>query len=306
MCDTLTIASKRTAKDCLFTDLFSDPKYVWLLYQALHPEDKTASPADLKTVTIKSIIAEHPYNDLGFQVGERLLILVEAQSTWTPNILIRSFCYAAQTYVDYFSEQGKSLYENVKVELPIPELYILFTGKRKHKVRLISLREHFFKGKRCDIEVKTRVIYAGKKGDIIYQYITFCNVLDQQVKLYGKSRKALQETIRICKSKDILNDYLKTRERELMNIMTALFDQEEVTKALIASKEASAEKRGIKEGKKEGIKEGIKEGMLQMAIKSWQMFGKSFLETRQYIQTELKLNDKQADEAMKAYWVENS
>ena len=46
--------------------------------------------------------------------------------------------------------------------------------------------------------------------------------------------------------------------------------------------------------------------MLQMAIKSWQMFGKSFLETRQYIQTELKLNDKQADEAMKAYWMENS
>ena len=45
--------------------------------------------------------------------------------------------------------------------------------------------------------------------------------------------------------------------------MTALFDQEEVTKALIASKEASAEKRGIKEG------------MLQMAIKSWQMFGKN-------------------------------
>ncbi|MBO4351530.1 MAG: hypothetical protein J6A01_11380 [Proteobacteria bacterium] len=243
MCDTQTTTSKRTAKDCLFTDLFSDPKYVWQLYKALHPEDKTARPADLKTVTIKSILADHPYNDLGFRVGNRLLILVEAQSTWTPNILIRSFCYAAQTYVDYFSELGKSLYENVKVELPMPELYILFTGRRKHKVRFISLREHFFKGKRCDIEVKTRVIYAGKKGDIIYQYITFCNVLDQQVKLYGKSRKALQETIRICKCKAILDEYLKTREKELMNIMTALFDQEEVTRALIEAKEARAEQK---------------------------------------------------------------
>ena len=85
------------AKDSVFTDLFTIPKYLLELYQTLHPEDKTTTEKDLKVVTAKCVLAEHIYNDLGFMVGgDQLIMLVEAQSSWSPNIVIRLLIYVAQ------------------------------------------------------------------------------------------------------------------------------------------------------------------------------------------------------------------
>ncbi|MBO4349957.1 MAG: hypothetical protein J6A01_03300, partial [Proteobacteria bacterium] len=66
--------TKYTAKDSVFVDLFSNEKYLFELYQALHPDDRTTQMSDLKTITLKCIIAEHMYNDLGFRVGNRCII----------------------------------------------------------------------------------------------------------------------------------------------------------------------------------------------------------------------------------------
>ena len=76
-------AMKRTVKDSVFTDLFSDTKYLIQLYRALHPEDDTTEEKDIKNVTIKNILTDQPYNDLGFRIGNTVLLLLEAQSTWT-------------------------------------------------------------------------------------------------------------------------------------------------------------------------------------------------------------------------------
>ena len=72
---------KRTAKDTVFRDLFSRPKYLLQLYQALHPEDTDVTEQDLKIVTLQNILANGIYNDLGFFAKDKLLILVESQST---------------------------------------------------------------------------------------------------------------------------------------------------------------------------------------------------------------------------------
>ena len=61
---------------------------------------------------------------------------------------------------------------------------------------------------RISSAAKVKVIYTSKHGDIIYQYIMFCKILDEQIKLYGYTKKAVQETIWICSSKHILNEYL--------------------------------------------------------------------------------------------------
>lgn len=88
---------KHTVKDSVFTDIFGTKKYLLQLYQALHPEDKGTGEEDLKNITIKNILVNGLYNDLGFQVGERVIILVESQSSWTMNIIVRALLYLAQT-----------------------------------------------------------------------------------------------------------------------------------------------------------------------------------------------------------------
>ena len=72
------------------------------------------------------------------------------------------------------------------------------------------------------------MIYLDDSNSIINQHIKFCIVLDDQIKIYGKEIKAVEETIRICKKTDILAEYLKSREVEVKNIMHTLFDQERI------------------------------------------------------------------------------
>lgn len=220
---------KRTVKDSVFTNLFADTKYLIKLYRALHPEDKKTEEKDIENVTIKNILTDQQYNDLGFRIGNKVLLLLEAQSTWTVNIIIRIMMYLMQTYNDYCTENDIDLYGSKKVELPKPELYVIFTGERKDHPEYISLKDEFWGGDAV-VDVKVKVIYDGQPGDIINQYVTFTRVANDQMKKYGRTQKAAEETIRICVSEDVLADYLKEKEVEVMDIMTALFDEEEVSR----------------------------------------------------------------------------
>ena len=211
-------------------NLFGMPKYLIKLYRALHPEDKTTEVKDITDVTIKNILTDAPYNDLGFRIGNTLLLLMEAQSTWSVNIVIRMLMYLMQTYNDYCTTNGIDLYRSKKAELPRPELYVLFTGERKNKPEVISFKDEFFPDQDIAMETRVKVIYDGQPGDIINQYVRFTKVANDQIKKYGRTKKAIEETIRICKNEDVLTEYLKEREVEVMDIMTALFNEEEISR----------------------------------------------------------------------------
>ena len=47
---------KRTIKDSVFTMLFSIQAYIMELYRALHPEDNTITPEELKTITLETAL----------------------------------------------------------------------------------------------------------------------------------------------------------------------------------------------------------------------------------------------------------
>ena len=227
--------AKYTVKDSVFTTIFRDKKYLLQLYQALHPEDTEATEDALKDITIRNVLTNGIYNDLAFRVGDKVMFLVEQQSVWTMNIIVRALMYLAQIYHDYFEEQSADLYGSKKVHVPEAELYMVYTGERVSRPETISLSEEFFGGKECAIEVKVKVIYGGRGNDIISQYVAFTKVYNEQVKQYGRSREAVTETIRICKDRDVLREFLSSREKEVISIMMSLFDDEKIMRTHIAS-----------------------------------------------------------------------
>ena len=88
--------AKRAFKASVFTDLFSDPRCLLQLFWIFHPEAKRTTEKDIKNVTLNSVLTNRQYNDLGFQVRNSLIVLVEAQSTWSDNIPLRLFLYLAR------------------------------------------------------------------------------------------------------------------------------------------------------------------------------------------------------------------
>ena len=247
---------KHTLKDSVFTSLFKEKKYLMQLYQALHPEDRDVTEDDLQDVTVSNVLVNEVYNDLGFRVGAKLLILIEVQSTWTVNIIFRALMYLVQTYREYFKSTGQSLYGSRKLKMPVPELYVIYTGARKDRPEEISLSKEFFGGKEICLDVKMKIIYDVREGDIINQYVAFKKVCNEQVKVYGRTRKAIQEVIRICKDKDVLKEYLESREQEVLDMMMELFDEQEVLRSYVQSEKHDAVEEAAKETAKRFLKMG--------------------------------------------------
>ena len=249
---------KTTSKDSVFRDLFGDRKYALQLYQAIHPEDTDVTEADIGNVTIKNIFTDREYNDLGMIVREKLLLMLEVQSSWTMNIIIRIFLYLAHTWNEYIESSGQNRYGSKKLVVPKPEFYVIYSGDRKTRPEWIRLSEEFFEGNKEYLEVNVKVLYGDGKGDIISQYVDFTKVYNEQVRGYGKTREAVLNTIRICKDRDVLREYLSGREKEVINIMMGLFDQEK------AVEQFGNEKK--EEGRSEGRLEGKLEGKMEAAI----------------------------------------
>ena len=242
------IVAKRNIKDCVFTNMFGDKKYLIQMYRALHPEDTETTENDLKIVTLENVLVNDLYNDLGFTVGEKLICLVEAQSTWTMNILIRVILYYAKTLKEYIDEKNIDLYTSKKANIPQPEFYVVYTGERKSRPKSINLADEFFEGKETGLDVTVNMLY-GETNDIIGEYVTFTKVYNEQCKIHGRTKQAVRETIRICKDKNVLKEYLESREKEVIDMMVTLFDEEKIMKA--------HDKTVLEQGISQGIEQGI-------------------------------------------------
>jgi len=102
--------------------------------------------------------------------------------------------------------------------------------------------------------------------NIIEEYINFCRIFDEQVRLYGQTQKAVKETLRLCKNKRILKNYLNERAKEVQDIMVSLFDQKEATKRYGYERYLEGERNGIKNGISQGISQGRNEASEDIAL----------------------------------------
>lgn len=131
----------------------------------------------------------------------------------------------AQEYRDYISGHKLNLYSTKAVTLPKAELYMVYSGNKKDVPEVLRLSD--LCGGEGSIEVAVKVLRGGDSS-IVGQYVEFCKIADEQRVLYGLTKQAIQETIRICLERDILVPFLTSRQEEVIDIMEMLFSQEEV------------------------------------------------------------------------------
>ena len=276
------IKSRRNSKDTIFIDLFSIPKYQLQLFHALHPEINDVTEDDIKLVTLNPVILNLDYNDLGILVKDKLIIFVEAQSTWTINILVRMLLYLAMTYQDYITERHLYVYSSKKLQLPEPEFYVVYTGKKNFEQDIISLKKDFWNNPNAMIDLKAKIIYAENKKDIIGQYIIFCHIFDEQRKIHGRNKSAVENTIRICQNEGVLREYLEGRKKEVIDIMITLFDQDYNVKAY--------------------GREQKEEGRLQGVIETYRDFGVSINDVIHKVVERFGISEEEAEEYVNEFW----
>jgi len=286
---------KYTVKDSVFTFLFKLPEYTRQLYLALHPEDKEVKEDDCKIITIENILTTNIYNDLGFQVRDKLILLVEAQSTFSLNIVLRLLLYLATTYQEYVDLHKLDLYSTKPIIIPRPELYVVYTGNEdvRDTLRLSDLYEGH-----GDAELTAHILKYKGTHSIIDQYISFCKISDEQRKKHGYTIHAVEETIRICIEQNILAPFLLSRQKEVHDIMTTLFNQEKITQI----REYNIEQENLKKGMEKGMEKGIEKGMRAL-ITSMRKLDIDKGIVLQQIMEEFELSEELAKEKLEQYWV---
>ena len=97
-------------------------------------------------------------------------------------------------------------------------------------------------------EVEIKVLRNTGAGNIVDQYIRFCEISDEQRKQYGYTMKAVEETLRICCDENILMPFLASRQKEVQDIMLTLFNQERITEIHEYNLMKEARQQGQQEG----------------------------------------------------------
>ena len=243
-----------TLKDSLFIDLFSDKMRLIQLYKSLIDDDRQINPDDIEILTIQNIILRGIYNDLGFRVKDEIIILMEAQTTYTTNIVLRILFYLSETLKNYIidSSENKNLNElyNTKPRIiPKIKLFVVYTGDKMMQDHDLHLKDVMVENDIIsDIDMKVRVLCTGNKKSILGQYILFTQIYSKQKKECKDIETAVKNTIEICMNDEILKEYLDYRKMEVQEMITAFTTQEEAFESFLKDEV----KRGRKEGREEG------------------------------------------------------
>ena len=201
------------------------------------------------------------------------------------------------------TKKNLDVYSSKKISIPKPELYVIYTGEHKERPKEMILSEEFFPDiEDISLDVKVNMIYGDNKDDIIGQYVLFTKVYDEQRKLYGRTRKAIEETIRICKERNVLREYLENRESEVVTMMMTLFDEEQIIKNHDAAiRREEREKARIE--KEKATEQANEKAILSLVGICKKMKG-SIIDVIEIVMTDYGYSKMEATEMVQKYWDE--
>ena len=250
--DSKTQEIKYAVKDSVFTLLFSDIKNIRKLYQCLHDDSDNYSDEDFKIITLENVFINAPYNDLGFTVKNKVIILAEAQSTFNPNMGLRLLIYIAQSYHDYISEHKINIFSEKLIRLPNPEFIVIYSGSKKTDITEIRLSDCFESGTTPNIELFVKVISGDNvKEGIIQEYLKFCEMYDKKVRSVKPSEEkaySLKKVIKDCIDKGILKDFLTLHQKEVEDMMMTVIPPEQALEFIKLEEYNKSIEQGIEQG----------------------------------------------------------
>jgi len=257
------MAANTKYKDSVFSFLFSDPDLLRELYCAL---EGVNLPADIPVTinTLQNVLFMEKINDISFELGGKLVVLIEHQSTINPNMALRLLLYIARVYEKMFKE--KSLYSGKHLPVPRPEFFVLYNGTAPFPdEQIIRLSDSYEKTgipgipekEKPLLELELRVINIneGRNEEIakrcrkLAEYSAFIAKVRYFERETGNLEAGMKAAIKYCKDHDILKEFLELHSTEVFNMLITEWDTEK-------AKEVWYE---------EGLEEGVIQGKLLTA-----------------------------------------
>ena len=266
-------------KNSVFSFLFSDPDTLRELYCALKG---ITLPDDVPVVinTLEDVLFMDKINDISFEIGGRLVVLIEHQSTINPNIALRLLLYIARVYEKIAGD--RNIYSTKKILIPQPEFFVLYNGADPYPDEQVLKLSGMFKSVEplglekvetvLELEVKVLNINEGRNEAVLKR----CRLLSQYSAFIAKVREfenggcSLQESIKkaviYCRSHDILKELLEKQASEVLNMLMTEWNWDDAKEVW----QQEAREEGREEGERNRSKE-IARKLMEMGFSEEQI-----------------------------------
>ncbi|MBP5449624.1 MAG: PD-(D/E)XK nuclease family transposase, partial [Spirochaetales bacterium] len=153
------MTENKKVKDNLFVDLFcSDQdgtRNFLSLYNALHNTNLKFDEVKIEPKRIEQVMYRTLSNDVAMEINDKLIVMVEQQSTINKNMPLRFVMYISRLYESFVEEKDK--YRRTLVEIPTPEFYVIYNGQDNYPKESILQLSDAFKDKSIDIQLDLKV-----------------------------------------------------------------------------------------------------------------------------------------------------
>jgi hypothetical protein len=275
------MAANREYKDSLFSWLFSDPRVLRELYGALRG---LSLPPDIPIAvnTLEDVLFKARMNDISFVIGDRVVVLIEHQSTVNENMPLRLLLYITALYEKLTGE--KDLYREKRIALPAPEFIVLYNGRAPYPdEKELRLSESFREGgglwvggeARLELKVRVYNINEGHNGEMVRR----CKTLEGYSAFIGEVRghegegKSRDEAIKLavkgCIERNILREFLETHGKEVTDMLMTEWDWDDAKEVWFEEGWDEGREKGLEEGLEEGLERGREEIAVRLLGKGW-------------------------------------
>ncbi|MEL3907737.1 MAG: Rpn family recombination-promoting nuclease/putative transposase [Treponemataceae bacterium] len=250
----------RNNKDSVFTDLFAKDEKAKLrfmnLYNALFNKN-LQDESQLKNVTLENVIFSRLKNDIAYVVENRLLVLLEHQSTINENMPLRCLLYVAREYEELVD--AKKRYARLVQEIPTPEFFALYNGVEKYPLKTqLKLSDAFTEKAKPKLELVVTVININAEVENeLLQKCTYLNEYALFVKMVRDYKKLDKENgfvtaIKECIKQGILKEYLERKAREVISMLSIDYDYDTDVAVQVEEAREVALQEGLLAGRYEG------------------------------------------------------
>jgi hypothetical protein len=237
-------------KDTVFTFLFSNPDLLRELYSAI--EGITLPPdVPININTLSDVLFRTQRNDISFLINNRLIVLIEHQSTINNNMPLRFMMYSAKLYQGMIDPEDK--FKRKMEKIPKPEFIVLYNGEDNYPdYKELRLSDSFIQADiKIDLPLELVVqvynINKGRNQEILSKsktlenYSKFIDKIREYQKEYkwkyykeendeDRKKKLLEKSFRsainYCIKNNILKDFLKKHSSEVINMLYTEYDPE--------------------------------------------------------------------------------
>jgi len=262
-------------KDSVFSTLFNNPDVLRELYSAVEgipvPPDM---PIDINTLT--NVLLKGKINDVSFTIDNRLVVLIEHQSSISENLPLRLLEYIGKVYGKIIPSEKH--FQRKLEKIPKPEFIVLYNGKeafQDHKELRLSdafMDVHGLKRTESfepplELIVNVYNINQGHNPDMLKKCAVLhgYSVLISKIWEYRKRKLPLDESLKLaikyCVENNILRDFLKKHGSEVYSMLYGEYRVED--EIAVVAREARED--GFAEGHAEGHEEGSEESKLTIA-----------------------------------------